>query len=188
MKKKTKAEKAKYKKAVLPFVFLHLFLYLCLLSLPAVFMPVSKVYARQENRGRAESLYRESVALFEDGNIDKAIELVREAIKADPNYPDAYNQLGYMLLKKGQIKEALDAFNLALKINPRLHSSKTGIGLALLREGDTKRAEAVLKEALILNPSPSMAHYALGLVYEKLGDYKKAIYQFKRGIKKYKSD
>jgi len=144
------------------------------------FLPV---YAQQE---KAVSLYKESVKLFKDGSVDGAIEVIKEAVNADPNYPEAYDHLGYMLLKKGQFDDAINAFNSALKINPRMRTSKTGIGFALLKKGDLKGAESVLKEALMLNPYPSMTHYALGVVYENMGDYEKAITHYKAGIKTYK--
>jgi len=163
------------KKLFLTF-FVVFLLYLYLFSLPVV-------YAQNE---KAVSLYKESVKFFEDGSIDRAIEAIKEAINADPDYPEAYDHLGYMLLKKGQVDEAINAFNSALKINPRMRTSKTGIGIALIKKGDLKGAESILKEALILNPYPSMTHYALGLVYEKLGDYEKAIMHYKEGIKTYK--
>ena len=67
------------------------------------------VYA--QDREKAVSLYKESVKFFEDGSIDRAIEIVKEAVNADPNYPEAYDHLGYMLLKRGQLDEAVNAFN-----------------------------------------------------------------------------
>jgi len=158
--------------------FVLSFLLGCLLYLYLFSLPV--VYAQHE---KAVSLYKESVKLFEDSSIDRAMEAIKEAINANPNYPKAYDHLGYMLLKNGQIDEAINAFNSALKINPRMRTSKTGIGLALMKKGDMKGAESILKDALILNPYPSMTHYVLGLVYEKLGDYEKAIMHYKEGIK-----
>lgn len=160
--------------------FLKFFL-LCFFCLFTSFSAV--VHAQQE---KAASLYKESVKLFEDGSIDRAIEVVKEAINADPNYSEAHDHLGYVLLKKGQPDEAIDAFKSALKLNSRIRTSKTGLGLALLKKGDLKGAESILKDALTLNPYPSMTHYALGLVYEKLNDYEKAAYHFKEGIKLYK--
>ena len=159
---------------------LYLVVFLAL-TFTSTFLPV--VHAQQE---KAASLYKESVKLFDEGNIDRALELIKESINADPNYSDAHTHLGYVLLKKGQPDEAIDAFNSALKLNSRMRASKTGLGLALLKKGDLKSAESVLKDALILNPYPSMTHYALGLVYEKLNDYEKAIHHFKKGIKLYK--
>ncbi len=182
MKKESKKQmKVTAKQKSTNILYLVVFLALTFTSTFTCFLPV--VFAQQE---KAVSLYKESVKLLEDGNIDKAIEAIKEAINADPNYPEAYDHLGYILLKKGQIDEAINAFNSALKINPRMRTSKTGIGLALMKKGDLKGAESILKDALILNPYPSMTHYVLGLVYEKLNDYEKAIAHFKEGIKTHK--
>ncbi|MDP2277617.1 MAG: tetratricopeptide repeat protein [Nitrospirota bacterium] len=158
------------------------------LTFTSAFLPVVHVvHAQQVEGDKAKALYNESVKLFEDGSIDRAIEVVKEAINADPNYSDAHTHLGYVLLKKGQPDEAIDAFKSALKLNSRIRASKTGLGLALLKKGDLKGAESILKDALILNPYPSMNQYALGLVYEKLNDYEKAAHHFKEGIKLYKA-
>lgn len=161
-----------------------IFFLLCLFCLFIFFEPV--VFAQQAEGDKAKALYSESVKLFDEGSIDSAIEVVKEAINADPNYSEAHDHLGYVLLKKGHPDEAIDAFNSALKINSRMRTSKTGLGLALLKKGDLKGAESILKDALILNPYPSMTHYALGLLSEKLNDYEKATYHFKEGIKTYK--
>jgi Tfp pilus assembly protein PilF len=143
--------------------------------------------AEQDAKEKADTLLKEASSLYNEGNMDKALTNVKEAIAIFPEYPEAYDQLGYVLLKKGQLDDAINAFNSALKINPRFRTSKTGIGLALLKKGDTSGAETILKEALTLNPYPSMTHYALGLVYEKLNDYDNSTAQFKEGIKSYKS-
>ncbi|HEX8949170.1 MAG TPA: tetratricopeptide repeat protein [Dissulfurispiraceae bacterium] len=155
-----------------------------------VFMPALQsagLCAEPEGREKAEALLKEADALFSEGKMDKAVETVREAVKVDPAHPDAYDQLGHMLMKAGKLDEAIGAFDSALKINPRSRTAKTGKGLALLKKGDAKGAEAVLKEALTLNPYPSATHYALGLVYEQTGDYAKAIFHFKEGIRTFKS-
>jgi|SRR5208337_1494489 len=139
-----------------------------------------------DNKERAAALYNEAAALFHEGNTDKAIETVRESLKADASSAVAYDQLGYMLLSKRLHQEALSAFDAALKLNPRMRTSRTGKGLALLGKGDVNEAEAVLKEALQLNPYPSMTHYALGLAYERSNEYEKAIEQYKEGIQSFR--
>jgi Tfp pilus assembly protein PilF len=160
-----------------------LFFFACLLYFSACFT----AYAQEQRSSEAESLYKESIIILENSDIDRAIAILKKAITADPAYPEAYDQLGYLFLKKGQIDEAITAFNAALKINPKLRTSKTGIGLALLEKNDLKNAEDVLKEALLLNPYPAMSHYALGILYERLAEYDKAIHHFKEGMRTYKS-
>ncbi len=131
--------------------------------------------------------FEEAVALFEQGNVDKSIEIMKRVVAANPQNAEAYDRLGYFFLKKEQFDESLNAFEAALKINPALRTSKTGTGLALLKKGDLKGAETILLEALSLNPYPASTHYALGLVYEKQADYEKSALQFKEGIKTFRS-
>jgi tetratricopeptide (TPR) repeat protein len=131
--------------------------------------------------------FKEAVALFEQGNTDRAIEIMKGVVATDPRNAEAYDRLGYFFLKKGQFDESLNAFNSALKVNPALRTSKTGIGLVLLKKGDIKGAETTLSEALSLNPYPASTHYSLGLVYEELDDYEKSVRHFKEGIRTFKS-
>ncbi|SPQ01364.1 putative Tetratricopeptide repeat protein [Candidatus Sulfobium mesophilum] len=142
--------------------------------------------AADEGKGRTTS-FEEAVALFEQGNADKAIEVMKRVVAANPQNAEAYDRLGYFFLKKAQFDESLNAFAAALKINPTLRTSKTGTGLALLKKGDLKGAETILLETLSINPSPAPTHYALGLVYEKRADYEKSTLQFKEGIKTFRS-
>jgi tetratricopeptide (TPR) repeat protein len=144
-------------------------------------------HAGQDGHDKAVTLLKESETLLEEGHIDKAIETVKNAVAADPENPEPYDRLGYMLLQKGLPDDAITAFTSALKIQPTFRTARTGIGLAFLKKGDLKAAEDKLTAALSLNPYPSMAHYGLGLVYEKMNDYDKAIAQFKEGIRTFKS-
>jgi Flp pilus assembly protein TadD len=160
-------------------VLVTAFFFFLSFSFPAVF-------AAQEETQRAAALFREATTMFDDGQIDRAVETMKRAIAADPGNAESYDRLGYMLLRKDQPDDALLAFNAALKLKPTLRTAKNGVGLGLLKKGDLKGAEEELMTALSLNPYPSMTHYALGLVYEKMNDYEKAITQFKEGIKTFK--
>ncbi len=158
-----------------------------LLCLWALLLQPSGAGAVEGGRERAAALYREAVRLQEEGELERAAALLRDALAADPDYAEAYDRLGYVLLRKGEVEQALRAFRSALEINPRLQSARTGVGFALYRKGELREAEEVLKEALVLNPYPSMTHYVLGLVYEGLKDYDRAIAHYKKGIRKLRS-
>jgi tetratricopeptide (TPR) repeat protein len=132
------------------------------------------------------SAFQDALTLSREGATDKAIEKMEEVVKNDPQNADAYEEVGYMLLKKGRFDDALSAFRSAVKINPRMRTARTGIGLTLYEKGNLDGAESALIEALSLNPYPSRAHYALGLVYEARKDYEKSIREYKEGLRTYK--
>jgi superkiller protein 3 len=52
------------------------------------------------------------------GQMDDAIAQYRKAVEINPNYADAYSNLGLALFQKGESNNALDAFQRALEINP----------------------------------------------------------------------
>jgi len=145
-----------------------------------------KAYSQEAGKDKAVQLLKSAEGFYDEGDMEKALSAVREAMSAMPGNAGAYDRLGYILLKKGQFDDALNAFNEALKINPNLREAKTGTGLSLLGKGDLAGAEATLTAALALNPYPSMTHYALGLVYQKMNDDAKALSQFKEGLKTFK--
>lgn len=162
-----------------PFLYLLL---VCLCCLP-VFSYTGTVCAGQNDPALSRSGFADALRLYKEGATDKAIDKMREVIKADPQNADAHEELGYMFLKKKEFDHALNAFRSALKINPRMRTARTGVGITLYEKGDLDGAQAALIDALVLNPYPSRAHYALGLVYEARNDYKKSIREYKEGLK-----
>lgn len=55
----------------------------------------------------------------EVGNEEKAYYLWKQAIKAEPQFPDAHNNLGTLYADAGNPLEAIREFHLAIKLNPQ---------------------------------------------------------------------
>jgi len=55
---------------------------------------------------------------FNMNKLKDAERFYREAIETDPEYSDAWNNLGYVLMKLKRCKEAKEAFKTALSLNP----------------------------------------------------------------------
>jgi tetratricopeptide (TPR) repeat protein len=51
-------------------------------------------------------------------DVEGAIETLNRAIEVAPDYPVAYNQLGYALMETGNFKKAEEAFNTYIKLAP----------------------------------------------------------------------
>ncbi|MBI5100776.1 MAG: tetratricopeptide repeat protein [Nitrospirae bacterium] len=155
-------------------------------SLIVIFFVYAQAFAGAPEREKAAQLLKSAAKFNGEGETDRAIAAVEEAIILTPDQAEAREQLGTLLLKKKLFDDASRAFNEALKINPNMRSAKTGIGLALIGKGDLAGAEAALKNALTLNPYPAMTHYALGLLYQKMNNDEKALLHFKEGLRTYK--
>jgi tetratricopeptide (TPR) repeat protein len=98
---------------------------------------------------------------------DRAIELIQQARRADPNSPDVPYQLGLVLHFVGRLEEAEAAFRQALALdsrNPRYHA---WIGTLYLERGPAELDAAIasLRRSVALGPEYAYGHYQLGRAY-----------------------
>jgi tetratricopeptide (TPR) repeat protein len=92
------------------------------------------------------------IALDQNGQIDEALDHYQEAVKEQPNYPEAYYLLGNDLLQKGRVDDAIAAYEQALKNRQKYPEVENNIGLALLQKGRPSEAIAHWQNALAGQP------------------------------------
>ena len=122
------------------------------------------------------------IALFDAGDISKAVTQYEKAIQIDPNVADAHNNLGYLFFKQGKADEAVQCFRRALALNPNYVDAINNLGNALFKQGKTNEAIQSFRRALALNPDLADAHNNLGNVLFKQGETDKAIQLFRRAL------
>ncbi|MFX9969586.1 tetratricopeptide repeat protein, partial [Acinetobacter baumannii] len=64
----------------------------------------------QRNLGYAQAHTSLGITFFNQGNMQKAFEEYRIALKIDPNFADAHYNLGIWFHKQGQIQSAISHF------------------------------------------------------------------------------
>lgn len=140
---------------------------------------VSFQKALKENPRHRDSHYYVAFIYANQEKFDQAEAEVREVIRIDPDYPDAYNFLGQVLMKQNRRQEAIGAFRKA--VSYPLYSTPDvayyQLGLALELEGDMQNARQAFEDALKVTPSnvpQAMVYLELGRVHYKLGEDGKA--------------
>jgi eukaryotic-like serine/threonine-protein kinase len=97
---------------------------------------------------------------------------VREAIRLQPSFHEAYYHLGRALLAQRRYPEAIAAFEHARELNPESLTSDLGLGQVYLAQGDYKKAVAVISR----NIRPAgINYYWLSAAYAAGGDTEKAL-------------
>ncbi|MBD69746.1 hypothetical protein CMK21_06440, partial [Candidatus Poribacteria bacterium] len=76
------------------------------------------------------------LALQEQGELDQAIQAYHRALEINPNYSEAYNNLGNVLKEQGKLDDAVLAYRSALGINPDYSEAHNNLGLVLLLQGN----------------------------------------------------
>jgi type IV pilus assembly protein PilF len=72
-----------------------------------------------ENRRRARIRVELASGYYEEGKTEIALDELKQAIAADPTFPDAYNLRGLIFMRLGDNRQAEDSFRRALQLNPR---------------------------------------------------------------------
>jgi type IV pilus assembly protein PilF len=127
-----------------------------------------------ENRARIHTEL--GAAYYGAGQMPVAVQELKEAISADPNYVPAHSQLGlvYMTLKEDAL--AQQSFERALKIDPNDSSANNNYGMFLCQRKREKEAMKYFAAAL-KNPlysTPENAYTNAGVCSRMQGDDVKA--------------
>ncbi len=140
-------------------------------------------------------LYEEANRLFEEGKYNEAEPLLKDVVKARPNYADVLNKLGFIAHLKGEYREAVDYFERALQINPKYTEASLNLAITYNELGEFKKAQEVFSlAAQFAHPTPGALdpyaagklaneHYRLGNIYLDFGLYDDAIDEYRKALK-----
>jgi tetratricopeptide (TPR) repeat protein len=123
----------------------------------------------------AVAALREGAAAQQRGDLNRAAEAYRQAIEIDPQFAEAYANLGAVLARQGKYKEAVASYERALTINPKLTAARLNLGLAHYRAGALAAAAEAFRAVHAAEPSLLQARQLLGLVLVELGRDSEAI-------------
>jgi type IV pilus assembly protein PilF len=136
---------------------------------------------RQETaRLRAELAFN----YFQRGQLGVAIEEVRSALAADPNFATAYNVLGLINMDLGENAKAEDAFRKALSIAPDDSDSLNNYGWFLCQTKREREAIDRFLQALKnpLYPTPDKPYLNAGICSQRIGNEAAAEEYFRKAF------
>lgn len=99
---------------------------------------------------RAQVRIELATAYFARGQYDTALEEVRQAIAARPDFADAYNLRGLIYASLGEPRQAEDSFQRALQLNPRDGDAMHNYGWFLCQQRRFADAQVQFDRALQL--------------------------------------
>jgi TonB family protein len=140
-------------------------------------------YAQQPEQVVSSGAAQEGMELYQQGEIKKAIKLLREAIKRDKKDGDAWYYLGLALQRSHETHAALDAFRNAANLRPDFAGAKVGLAYALYVTGQPREATGEAERALALDKNSVDARYVLGAVQLSVGAYMNALQQAEAALK-----
>ena len=125
----------------------------------------------QETGRNAIVVFQLAMALYRDGDLDRAIEAYEEVLREQPQADVVANNLAYLLATHRGGSEDLDrAYELAQRfaeseVPEFLHT----LGWIRFLRGEYAAARPLLERAVELRPDSGEFHYHLGMAYTRLG-------------------
>lgn len=133
-------------------------------------------------------------------NLKEAQKDYEKALKMDPKYPEALNNLGAVYYGQKNYHDAERAYRRAIKLNPKSATFYSNLGTAYLAEGNYKKGASAYRTALVLDPnvfsgdpttkiveagpSHQMAtlNYLLAKTYAEAGRKEEALFYLRKAI------
>ncbi|MBE7448472.1 MAG: response regulator [Kofleriaceae bacterium] len=110
---------------------------------------VRELVGRRRARTRAEDdAFDEAIARYQAGDVDGAIELLRDGVALDPAAARVRFALANLLQKEARIEEAIDEYESVIELEPRYFPALTRLAYLYYKKGHTLRAVEIWRRAL----------------------------------------
>ena len=110
------------------------------------------------------------------------MEALQAAIRIDPEFAEAHNNLGIVYMDVGDMERAMACFREALKLNPRMAASSLNMSRARRFTAadlpEIARIEELVQEPDIPDEGRMNLHFALGKMFDDSAQYEKAFEHF----------
>jgi tetratricopeptide (TPR) repeat protein len=148
-----------------------------------------KPSASDKNTGMKSKYNRQAVywfwqgrALSDEKKIEEAIEAYEKAIKIEPEYAEAHNDLGLIYEENGEYKRAVLSYKAAIRINPDYADAYNNLGLVYGKMDDYEREKEAYIETLRIVPDSAVANYNIAFTYRKMKDFKNSLKHYEKAI------
>ena len=131
----------------------------------------------------AEKRLKLAFLYAEAGRNDEALKQLEEAIKIEPGYAGARNNLGVLMYDLKRFDEAEKEYREAIKIKPDYAGAHNNLGNLLRDLNRFDEAEKEWREAIKIKPDFAEAHKNLGVLLRDLNRFDEAEKEWREAIK-----
>ncbi|AIF52434.1 tetratricopeptide repeat protein [Pelosinus sp. UFO1] len=122
------------------------------------------------------------IKLIKKGDLESAVTAFCTAIKLNPKYSPAYNNLGLIFKNTNRLLEAEACFCRAIELSSNDSYAYNNLGLVLMDLGNLQKAEGCFLRAVELNPNNSIIYTNLGTALEENSHLVEAEGAYRRAI------
>jgi tetratricopeptide (TPR) repeat protein len=134
--------------------------------------------------GEAIKYFNSSLKDISNNDLENASIKLKEAIKLNPDFMEAYTQLANIYIVNGNYEKGIENYKIAIKIDENDYLSYYNLGVIYYKIGkNDKEAITYFTKALEINPYHTSSLYNIGVIFsEKYLDYNNSIKYFDRAL------
>ena len=133
------------------------------------------VQVLQAAPGQPQALHLLGMTAWQNGYRDLAVELLRRAVRSDPHFAVAQNDLGNLLAQQGLVSEAAACYRQAIAEAPEMAEAHNNLGNILHMTGSHQDAAASYRTAVSLRPAYAEAYRNMSSALRQLGMLDEAV-------------
>jgi tetratricopeptide (TPR) repeat protein len=144
----------------------------------------------QYNSGRSQRNYimdaeikAAAVRYHQAGDFDRAADLYRQVLDADPSEANVWANLGDACLARGQTGDAISSYERAVALVPGHGGAQTGLGIAYAQQSRWDRAVSCFRKAVQARSDDAGAYNNLGVGLSSLLKLNEAELAFQQAIR-----
>jgi spermidine synthase len=142
---------------------------------------VTKRMATAKDRG--PYLKRLAEMSFNEGELDRALEYLSQAVTLNPRDGEAESNIGVILTRQGKYDDAVAHHKKAIGIDPNAATNYDNMGCTLAEQGKTAEALEYFSKALKRDPELVDAHYNIGNTLASEGRFDEAVQHFSTAVR-----
>ncbi|MEQ1828573.1 MAG: tetratricopeptide repeat protein [Pirellula sp.] len=124
------------------------------------------------------------ILLRDPNRLQDSLQMLQSSIRVDPNVPEAFNELGYVLQQLRRSEEAVAAFATAIHLKPNYALAYNNLSTAYRSLRRLDEAEGACRAAIRIDPNQLQALTNLGIVLTDLGRVQEAIACYQSALAK----
>ncbi len=123
----------------------------------------------------AKRTFNEGNQCYKRRDLDCAIEKYLQVIEIDPEFYQAYYQIGVIEARRGNNTYAIENYKSALEHSPEFYKGWYALGLVQKKDGDIESALVSLQRCVEIHPGYQKGYGAMGDIYISQKKYDEAI-------------
>jgi len=133
-------------------------------------------HSSMSDNPKAMELYQQGLDATKSEDFRKSIECYRKAVKIDPNFAYAYDNMGICYRRLEEYDKAIEAYEKSLKIDPYGTMPLQNLGIVYQRKKEYAKAIAAYERLAEIDSKNAEVYYGIGqtcVVYT--GEYEKGL-------------